>query len=108
MQSSNRLFEQPSRLGFEAILNLSNGNAAINLVPAHLQKVKARKESLIDKTRAAVQERLTKEINYWDHRATTLKDQELAGQVNARLNSEKARERADDLTGRLQKTSSGT
>lgn len=78
-------------------------HAAINLVPAHLQEVKARKESLIDKTRAAVQERLTKEINYWDHRATTLKDQELAGQVNARLNSGKARERADDLTGRLQK-----
>ncbi len=78
-------------------------HAAINLVPAHLQEVKARKESLIDKTRAAVQERLTKEINYWDHRATTLKDQELAGQVNARLNSEKARERLTTSPGDCKK-----
>jgi len=78
-------------------------HAAVHLVPEHLQEVRARKEELIDKTRAAVRERLTKEINYWDHRAATLKDQELAGKVNARLNSGKARERADELTGRLQK-----
>ena len=42
---------------------------------------------MIDKTKAAVQDRLTKEINYWDHRAAQLKDQELAGKVNAKLNS---------------------
>lgn len=78
-------------------------HAAIHLVPEHLQEVRGRKEELIDKTKAAVKERLTKEINYWDHRAATLKDQELAGKVNAKLNSGKARERADDLTGRLQK-----
>jgi hypothetical protein len=52
---------------------------------------------------AAVKERLTKEINYWDHRAAQLKEQELAGRVNARLNSGLARQRADDLTARLQK-----
>ena len=62
-----------------------------------------RKEELIDKTKAAVQDRLTKEINYWDHRAAQLKDQELAGRVNAKLNSGLARQRADDLAGRLQK-----
>lgn len=78
-------------------------HAAVHLVPEHLQEVRARKEELIDKTKAAVKERLTKEINYWDHRAATLKDQELAGKVNAKLNSGKARERADELTGRLQK-----
>jgi hypothetical protein len=78
-------------------------HAALHLVPEHLQDVRSRKESLIDKTKAAVQERLTKEINYWDHRAAALKDQELAGKVNAKLNSGKARERADDLTARLQK-----
>jgi superfamily II DNA or RNA helicase len=78
-------------------------HAAVHLVPEHLQEVRARKEELIDKTKAAVNERLTKEINYWDHRAATLKDQELAGKVNAKLNSGKARERADELTGRLQK-----
>ncbi|HLN26692.1 MAG TPA: helicase-related protein [Gemmataceae bacterium] len=78
-------------------------HAAIHLVPQHLDEVRHRKEELIDKTRAAVQDRLTKEINYWDHRAAQLKDQELAGKVNAKLNSGLARQRADDLTARLQK-----
>ncbi|MBI3462538.1 MAG: DUF3883 domain-containing protein, partial [Planctomycetes bacterium] len=46
---------------------------------------------------------LTKEINYWDHRAAQLKDQELAGRVNARLNSGLARQRANELEARLQR-----
>jgi hypothetical protein len=78
-------------------------HAAIHLVPEHLGEVRRRKEELIDKTRAAVQDRLTKEINYWDHRAAQLKDQELAGRVNAKLNSGLARQRADELTARLEK-----
>ena len=77
--------------------------AAIHLVPDHLVEVRRRKEELIDKTMAAVQDRLTKEINYWDHRAAQLKDQELAGRINAKLNSGLARQRADDLAARLQK-----
>jgi hypothetical protein len=77
--------------------------AAQHLVPSHLGEVRLRKEALIDKTKAAVHERLTKEINYWDHRAVQLKEQELAGRTNARLNSGLARQRADDLTARLQK-----
>jgi hypothetical protein len=52
---------------------------------------------------AAVKDRLTKEINYWDHRANQLKDQELAGRTNAKINSGKARQRADELQARLQK-----
>jgi superfamily II DNA or RNA helicase len=78
-------------------------HAAIHLVPQHLDDLRRRKEELIDKTKAAVQDRLTKEINYWDHRAAQLKDQELAGRVNAKLNSGLARQRADELTSRLQK-----
>jgi hypothetical protein len=74
-----------------------------HLVPAHFDEVRRRKEELVDKTTAAVKERLTKEINYWDHRAVELKEQELAGKVNARLNSGLARQRADDLAARLQK-----
>jgi hypothetical protein len=77
--------------------------AAIHLVPQHLDELRRRKEELIDKTKAAVQDRLTKEINYWDHRAATLKDQELAGRTNAKLNSGLARQRADELSARLQK-----
>ena len=57
----------------------------------------------IDKTEAAVKDRLTKEISYWDHRAEELKLQEQAGKANARLNSGEARRRADDLQARLQK-----
>src|SRR5207302_4844786 len=78
-------------------------HAITHLVPGHLQEVKKRKEELIDKTLAAVKDRLTKEINYWDHRAAQLKDQELAGRPNARLNSGLARQRADELTMRLQR-----
>jgi len=72
-------------------------------VPQHLLEVKQRREELIAKTMDAVKDRLTKEINYWDHRANELKEQELAGKVNARINSAKARQRADDLEARLQK-----
>jgi SNF2 family DNA or RNA helicase len=74
-----------------------------HLVPDHLQEVKARKEELIAKTMVAVKDRLTKEINYWDHRAGELKVQEQAGKVNARINSAKAQTRADDLEARLRK-----
>ena len=77
--------------------------AIANLVPAHLQEVRQRKENLIEKTIIAVKDRLTKEINYWDHRAAQLRLQEEAGKINARLNSNKAQARADDLQTRLQK-----
>jgi len=72
------------------------------LVPEHFDEVKRRKEELIAKTIAAVKDRLTKEIIYWDHRAEELKAQELAGRT-PRLNSGKARQRADELQARLQK-----
>jgi hypothetical protein len=52
---------------------------------------------------AAVKERLSKEITSWDHRAEDLKLQEQAGRPNARLNSQEARRRADELQSRLQK-----
>ena len=58
---------------------------------------------LIAKTEAAVQDRLTKEISYWDHRAEQLKVQEQSGKPNARMNSGEARKRADGLQARLQK-----
>ncbi len=77
--------------------------AALHLVPKHLESVRAQKEALVDKTLKEVTRRLTAEINYWDHRAAQLREQELAGRINARLNSDKARQRADELTGRLEK-----
>jgi len=79
------------------------GHAITDLVPKHLEEVRSRREDLVTRTMAAVKDRLTKEINYWDHRANQLKDQELAGKVNAKINSGKARQRADELQARLQK-----
>ena len=79
------------------------GHAIATLVPKHLEEVRTRREALVTKTMAAVKDRLTKEITHWDHRANQLKDQELAGKPNAKINSGKARQRADDLQARLQK-----
>jgi SNF2 family DNA or RNA helicase len=79
------------------------GHAITDLVPKHLEEVRSHREDLVTRTMAAVKDRLTKEINYWDHRANQLKDQELAGKVNAKINSGKARQRADELQMRLQK-----
>ena len=79
------------------------GHAIANLVPIHLGEVRSRREDLVTRTMAAVKDRLTKEITYWDHRANQLKDQELAGKVNAKINSGKARQRADELQARLQR-----
>jgi hypothetical protein len=73
------------------------------VVPEHLAEVRGPKIELIAKTEAAVKDRLTKEIIYWDHRAEELKLQEQAGRPNARLNSGEARKRADGLQGRLEK-----
>src|SRR5205085_9276179 len=63
----------------------------------------SRKEDLIGRTLAAVKERLSKEINYWDHRAAELKDRELAGKSSSHLNSGLERQRADELASRLQR-----
>ncbi|HOD52754.1 MAG TPA: helicase-related protein [Candidatus Hydrogenedentes bacterium] len=76
--------------------------AVTQLVPAHIQEVRQRKEAMIDKTLEQVKARLTAEINYWDHRAQELKAQEAAGK-QPRMNSQKAQERADELAARLRK-----
>jgi hypothetical protein len=81
----------------------AQGYAIAHVVPGHLAEVKGRTLELIAKTEAAVKDRLTKEITYWDHRAEELKLQEAAGKPNAKLNSGEARKRADLLQGRLQK-----
>ena len=77
--------------------------AVSRVVPEHLEEVRRRRLEWIEKTRAAVKDRLTKEIAYWDHRAEELRLQEQAGKPNARLNSQEARRRADELAARLRK-----
>ena len=77
--------------------------AVADVVPEHLAEVRTARLALIDKTEAAVKDRLTKEISYWDHRAAQLALEEGAGKTGARLNSSEARRRADTLQRRLQK-----
>ena len=79
------------------------GHAVANVVPEHLKEVRSRRVDLVIKTEAAVKDRLTKEITYWDHRSEELKLQEQSGRFNARLNSGEARKRADSLQARLEK-----
>jgi hypothetical protein len=85
------------------IERLATDHAVLRVVPDHLNEVRSGKLQLVAKIEAAVKERLTKEISHWDHRAEELKLQEQAGKPNARLNSQEARKRADDLGGRLQR-----
>ena len=72
-----------------------------NVAPDHLDEIKKTRLELIEKTRSAVKERLTREINFWDDRSKQLKLDEEAGKVNARLNWMEARQRADKLYTRL-------
>ena len=81
----------------------AQAHAISEVVPKHLAEVREPKLALIDKTEAAVKDRLTKEISYWDHRAAELQHKEEAGKSSSRLNSREARKRADLLQGRLQK-----
>jgi superfamily II DNA or RNA helicase len=81
----------------------AQAHAIAHVVPEHLDEVRGHRLAWIEKAHAAVKDRLTKEINYWDHRAEDLKAQEQAGKPNARLNSQEARRRADELQARLER-----
>ncbi len=78
-------------------------HAVARVVPEHLAEVRGATLARVGKTEAAVKERLTKEIGYWDHRAEQLRLEEEAGRTGARLNSGEARRRADALQLRLRK-----
>ncbi len=78
-------------------------HAIANVVPQHVTEVRERRIDWVEKTRAAVKDRLAKEISYWDHQAARLSEQEAAGKTNARLNAQEARRRADELQGRLER-----
>ena len=75
--------------------------AAATLVPEHFQEVAGRRIAHVDKTLAAVHERLTKEILFWSDRWIKLKEDVEAGK-DVRLNVENARRTVADLEGRLE------
>lgn len=75
--------------------------ASGHLVPEHFQEVKSRRERQVDRTLAAVRERLVKEINYWSDRYLKL-EAELAAGKDVRLNLENARRTIEELRARLE------
>lgn len=74
-------------------------HASTYLVPKHFDEIRARRERQVDKTLAAVQERLVKEINFWSDRYIKLKE-DLAAGKDVRLTLENVRRTIDDLTNR--------
>lgn len=75
--------------------------AASTLVPEHFREVAERRIAHVDKTLAAVHERLSKEITFWSDRWLKLKEDQDAGK-DVRLNLENARRTVSDLEGRLE------
>ena len=75
--------------------------ASGHLVPEHYEEIRSQREQMVDKTLAAVHDRLTREIAFLDDRLTkTLEDLSAGKQV--RLNADNLRQRLDDLRTRLE------
>jgi len=74
--------------------------AATALVPEHFKEVADRRIAHVDKTLQAVNERLTKEIDFWTDRWMKLDEDKRAGK-EVRLNLDNARRTIDDLQSRL-------
>ncbi|MEI6819339.1 MAG: helicase-related protein [Verrucomicrobiota bacterium] len=75
--------------------------AAGTLVPEHYAEVAGRRIAHVDKTLAAVHERLTKEIAYWSDRWVKLTDDKAAG-LDVGPNLDKFQRTINDLEGRLE------
>jgi superfamily II DNA or RNA helicase len=75
--------------------------AASTLVPDHYGEVAGRRIAHVDKTLAAVHERLTNEINYWSDRWLKLRDDKAAG-MEVGPNLENIQRTINDLNGRLE------
>jgi superfamily II DNA or RNA helicase len=76
-------------------------HASNHLAPEHFDEVRTRREKQVDKTLAAVHERLVKEISFWSDRYIKLQDDIAAGK-DVRLTLENVRRTIDDLTARRQ------
>ncbi len=80
---------------------LALGCASARLVPEHFDEVRGRRERHVDKTLAAVRERLVKEISFWSDRYLELQ-QDLSAGKDVRLTLENVRRTVDELSARLQ------
>ena len=75
--------------------------AAETLVPEHFAEVANRRIEQVDKTLAAVNDRLLKEISFWQDRWIKLSD-DLAAGKGVRLNVDNVTRTIRDLEGRLE------
>ena len=80
--------------------NAARNWAIEHLAAPHFDEIEVIARDRVAKVRAAVNDRLIKEIRYWDQRCEEIKQQELAGKKPP-LNSGRARARADELEARL-------
>ena len=76
--------------------------AVEKIVPEHFREVQERRQYAITKTRAAVHDRLHKEIAYWHNRAEQLRTQGKDNKARGQLSSSEATRRAKDLEHRLE------
>ncbi len=74
--------------------------AASSLVPAHFEEIRGRRTEHVDRTLAAVHERLTQEIDFWSDREIRLREDRAAGR-DVRLNLENVSRTLRDLQARL-------
>jgi superfamily II DNA or RNA helicase len=100
--------ERPLLANVLAALWISSGQearalalAAETLVPEHYEEVAHRRIAQVEKTLAAVHERLSKEIAFWQDRWLKLKEDGEAG-LDVRLNLENVRRTIADLESRLE------
>jgi superfamily II DNA or RNA helicase len=74
--------------------------AAEALAKPHLDRVAARRTAWVERTRAAVHERLKGELRYWDHQHDRFLDEYKAGKGIA-PNVQRAKANLDDITARM-------
>jgi len=79
---------------------LALAHASEKLVPEHYEEVRTRRERHVDKTLAAVHERLVKEMSFWQDREIKLKEDAAAGR-DVRLNLDNAKMKINELMARL-------
>ncbi|WP_322796273.1 helicase-related protein [Tepidiforma sp.] len=79
---------------------LATDFALRTVVDHNFKEVAGQRQRQVDRTMAAVKQRLTAAIQYWDHRAIELREMEEVGK-KTRLSSQNAAQRRDDLERRL-------
>lgn len=75
--------------------------ASSALVPEHFDEVRLRREALVDKTLAAVHERLVKEIDHQQQQFVRLQTDLNAGKADVRLPLDNVRKTIEELSSRL-------